>query len=799
MRIIECYIENFGKLSAYTHKFSSGLNSTLAENGWGKTTLSVFIKSMFYGLNTERRQALDENDRKKYAPWQGGRYGGSLTFTHGGKTYRIERSFGTKAADDVFRIVDADTGANSTDFSENIGTELFDIDAAGFERTVFLSEKNLSGAISNDSISAKLSDLVGTTGDVGAVSGALARLEERRKFYQKRGNTGEISLIRARISECESAIGDLERRRESLEEKERRLAELAARIRSLDENRAALQKELAAAKAESEQAAFREQYVKMRAEIMREKAEYAELERYFALGVPTQLEIDEVRDAARDAQALRSARSDYEPPELTELRAFFGRDTDFSEIESIKQVYRAERDAAAEAGAIETKLKFAEGELASELGGRIPSVKELDDCIAAFGSHKSRGIAIMLAVAAVIFGALSFITPYFLIGAIPMAIISAVIAIISHSRTKSAYAYASSLGISADPARLSVLRERVEDHLKVKALDGERLARILEEKERHTVRLSAYLSAYPHGAPDVASAISAIEEKYRRYYSLSEVSRAGENARAGIDVKIQILMQKVDEFGKKYRTSSQDPYEEVRTKLNAYLYAKRTLAKREDDLRSFAVLHGIKDSELAGEKSAKDTSDIIYAIDELESAILTARREEALLESQYASELSEVERIEYLSAERDGYREKLNASLENLEIIRRTMEFLSEASEAMTSRYIGGTKARFEHYLELIGDGGEFAMGTDFAVKKVDRGETRVAESYSKGTRDLYSFCLRLALSDALWSGELPFVMLDDPFASLDSNRLERAKALISNLAREKQVIYFTCSKERMI
>ena len=92
MRLIECYIENFGKYSAYTHKFKNGLNVIHSDNGSGKTTLSVFIKAMFYGLTAERKQSLDENDRKKYAPWQGGAYGGSLTFENGGKIYRIERN-----------------------------------------------------------------------------------------------------------------------------------------------------------------------------------------------------------------------------------------------------------------------------------------------------------------------------------------------------------------------------------------------------------------------------------------------------------------------------------------------------------------------------------------------------------------------------------------------------------------------------------------------------------------------------------------------------------------------------------
>jgi DNA repair exonuclease SbcCD ATPase subunit len=63
--------------------------------------------------------------------------------------------------------------------------------------------------------------------------------------------------------------------------------------------------------------------------------------------------------------------------------------------------------------------------------------------------------------------------------------------------------------------------------------------------------------------------------------------------------------------------------------------------------------------------------------------------------------------------------------------------------------------------------------------------------------RDVYAFALKLALSESLWDGELPFIVMDDPFTALDGERLERAKALVRRIAKEKQIIYFTCSKER--
>ena len=42
MKLISCYIENFGGLHQFSYDFTDGLNVILENNGWGKTTLAVF-------------------------------------------------------------------------------------------------------------------------------------------------------------------------------------------------------------------------------------------------------------------------------------------------------------------------------------------------------------------------------------------------------------------------------------------------------------------------------------------------------------------------------------------------------------------------------------------------------------------------------------------------------------------------------------------------------------------------------------------------------------------------------------
>ena len=66
MKLVSCYIENFGKLQAQSFDFSDGFNSVLQKNGYGKTTLANFIKAMFYGMSATTKKDLDQNDRRKY-------------------------------------------------------------------------------------------------------------------------------------------------------------------------------------------------------------------------------------------------------------------------------------------------------------------------------------------------------------------------------------------------------------------------------------------------------------------------------------------------------------------------------------------------------------------------------------------------------------------------------------------------------------------------------------------------------------------------------------------------------------
>lgn len=195
MQIKNIHISNFGKLHEMQMDFSEGLNVIIGENGWGKSTLAAFLKAMLYGMDATTKRSLMENERKRYKPWQGGAYGGSMEFEANGKSYRLERFFGTREREDKFALYDLATGLPSNDYSERLGEELFHIDRAAWERTCYLGQLNLGVAV-NDSLNARLTHVEEESGDMQNYEQAVRLLEDRMKYFRKTGNRGQIAKLR---------------------------------------------------------------------------------------------------------------------------------------------------------------------------------------------------------------------------------------------------------------------------------------------------------------------------------------------------------------------------------------------------------------------------------------------------------------------------------------------------------------------------------------------------------------------------------------------------------------------------
>lgn len=241
MNLIKCHIENFGRLSNVDFDFNKGVNSILEENGWGKTTLAAFIRCMFYGLAGSRKKEYIENERAQYQPWNDGFFGGEITFEVDGKTYIIRRNFGKKDKDATFQLVNASTGLDSSDYSENIGEELFGVDRASFMRTSFVDHTSLRYEGISSAISAKVSS-VSQRGDLENYDRSADKLTAYLNENSPTRKSGKLAKINESIKQLEydlSVEEDTSKRIQELRDKreveEKKLKSFEAASRSIGE------------------------------------------------------------------------------------------------------------------------------------------------------------------------------------------------------------------------------------------------------------------------------------------------------------------------------------------------------------------------------------------------------------------------------------------------------------------------------------------------------------------------------------------------------------------------------------
>ena len=181
MKLISLHITAFGGVADRDLSFGEGLTEIVDKNGAGKSTLAAFIKMMLYGLDGARANQ-EENEDRLYEPGQGGRFGGTLTLSHEGRTYRIERFYErvgkTKTPQESLTVIDLGTGLATDRLGSEPGRTLFGVDGPSFLRTAYLSSRAISAGKTPD-ISAKLGGSEGEEADMAQLEKALKLLDRK--------------------------------------------------------------------------------------------------------------------------------------------------------------------------------------------------------------------------------------------------------------------------------------------------------------------------------------------------------------------------------------------------------------------------------------------------------------------------------------------------------------------------------------------------------------------------------------------------------------------------------------------
>ncbi len=735
MKLLSCHILAFGGIADRRIEFSEGLNEICDKNGSGKSTLAAFIKVMLYGPEGERKKTLSENERRLYAPWGGGRFGGSLTFSHEGKTYRIERFFDP----DELAVIDEATEKPTDRFGESVGEALLSVDADSFLKSIYLSSRGIRPSATTR-LTAKLTDLSGEIWDLGSYDGADRLLEERRK---------EIALVRGRgglLADAEDRLyalrekqrdGENARGRALLanEEKKRQEA-ILARVR---EEKAAAEALLLRLHRQNAEKGQRELSLRLKGEITAGKEALAALLARFPMGLPTEEEERALHTAAEEERRLLSAYNDA-------LRERKGEEEKYPSAPPTQADYEKLSSLLAKEEEMKTKL-YNETREAKEK----PAKK----------AGASRALPLALGGGLLLAALLLFKTS---------SLLAAFLLCLAVATVGSTFLFTKSEPAPEKDAPPSLPTEGAL-HEVGEAIDA-LLSRFFEAGVEHSraasllngalMRLSLLGEAAERAKDKYGVAKQTCETLFAPYASLGEASEAILAALRGAKQEKATLEGLIKE--KEKTLSSLPPMAEE---------GPLALDTTEEELS--ALCQALTDTERrATEEAARQGAN--------------AEKENALAEE-----------LPLLLAEIEECEEEIASLKEKKGILDKTRELLKEAKATLETRYLSGVRERFAHYAAALSPSLlEFTLDTDLSIGLMREGKSRESGYFSSGWQAMIEICLRLSLLDALYPEGRPPLILDDPFALLDEENLALAKQLLSSLP-EGQILYLTAHESRSL
>lgn len=823
MRLIRCYIENFGKLEDFTYEFSDGLNVIQEENGWGKTTFGVFIKAMFYGLEYAPRRKTAENERRKYEPWQGGNFGGSLELEVKGRQYRIERYFGKRDKEDSFKLYDMKTGLLSSDYSERIGEEIFRIDVVSYERSTYIPQNGI-GISMTDSINAKLSNLVENGNDINNYENAYARLEEHLKEYKKTGGRGKIAQLQEKLHTKQEEIEECKYKADGMHLKEEQIEEQLIQRRDLERKRKSLKAEILKASTQKEQAAKWQHYESLKKRVEATEKQKRPYDEIFRNGLPNETQLKDLEQQVElltgleQERALAHLNEEEEKqlevldnffaagcPEMPQIEMYLGESGESAKIkdEMIRLRTRLEMlDAQKEKEEQRRQSESTQQREAQHL--QLEAIREKEE--------NTKRWLLRLGILAGVFGMAFFLLPFpYWIGVIGIAagVVLLLLSLLYKTKLPAQEETAFEPVQTEEQEHEAYRKEQEELESELAHLDAQEK----EMKEHYRVFVEQF--AIRDSEENPVQVLTEIKAKALEYQNLS--AREAERGEQFKRLEEQItevcfrLRCTFTAISPKYVEDEnlRVGYEQLLTDRKQYLHLDEELAESRKELQDF-----IESNQGISFDTANQAEQTSVQPEELQTVSL-----EALQEQEKENEMQ----IEAINEKINSYRKDMDAmsvivdmqtdfeeELEALQnemteaqyrcgILEKTMQYLKDAKEKFSTHYMGAMQKGFQKYAALMNSGENLDIRLDVQLdaQRAVGGAFKGSEYFSTGNRDFIGICIRLALIDALFEEEKPFIILDDPFVNLDDEKVKNAKQLLQEIGKEYQIIYLVCHSSR--
>lgn len=857
MKLLRCHVENFGILSDFDLTFTEGLNVLCRENGFGKSTLAAFLKAMFYGLPKTRAKA---SERKRYDPWQGGKYGGFLEFEYRGNQYRVTRYFGKK--EDSFSLTDLTNRTESTAFSEKLGEELFQLDADSFARSTFVPQLSDREITATTSIRAKLTNLVEDTNDLNNFDTAMKKLQEYRKSLKLfKGEGGQTAQLRRECRELEASIHTTAEKKEPLEAVCQQIDALNREKNEKTAQQAFLREQIRQADARKALHLQQENLERLRGQVRGREKELAGLDEQYPKGYPSlealETQKENLTRALHARQRMESRAtanadgiSEEEREELSALNRLFSQGVPGEEALEGWEKLRQERDIclhSREAGGLSAqeqadyrylKKTFAQGapeiaqiQEAQRQSGRIAQLQSLQHT-KTDRPVRDRTIVQMIAGSVLLlFGLVMLAMKLPLLGGCALALGGGVLLLGVFAGKRSAAA--ANAAAEAEARELADLQRQLSAFLGRYGMDAsdpeEKLAALLTDRQRYldlSRRNTEWAEQRRQTEARLGQIQSTLQQTFEKYYP-SECYDDGfiKKLREAVERYRHLNWRVAEERERRSRENDQDRQEvrqatdAVQQFLEAFGLSGQTasecLQKAQADVHRRKLLC----EELENAKNALD--DFLKKNGDVGPAQQNVLPEAEVLEQQERLTQARLDELEQELQQARAQRKNLQASVECIpewedrltaleddlreaerkcDLTDRTMALLEKAKDALANSYMDKIEQGFRSYTQQLCPRqlGSVMVDKDLQPHIDVRGAAREVESFSAGLADSILLCMRLALVDALFGEETPFLILDDPFVNLDDEHTRRALAMLQEMAETHQILYLVCNTGRV-
>lgn len=722
----------FGKLQKQTLELGDGLNIIESANEGGKSTWAAFLRAMLYGIDTKERDKKGSiAEKNRYQPWAGGAMEGSAEISWQGKEITLRRTTPRPNAPmGKFEAVYTGTEEPVPELTGDMaGERLTGVGREVFERSAFVGQSSLS-VDSAPELERRVAAIVTSGQEDVSYSQAEKRLREWRNRRQSNLKNGLIPKLEEERTQVREKL-------ERLEGAARQAAGTRAELTVLEGERAALEGELQAHR-QAGNAARRAQYE------------------------AAQAELTEARAALEAAQAERTRHG--VPPGEEALRAAQGDLSYLNTLEAnIKQAKREAEEAGAPAEVIEHPVfqgmdpaavkvraeadaKAAQSHrMDAESGGMTPEVRMLFICILL-----AAGLGLALA-------GLVFHSNPILMAVIGGAALIALVAVgVYHivtgwQRSMRIFKMLDSYGAREGKEIIAQAKdyiarweeaEAARTECAVRAVSQERLE---AEREELAEQLLTFAREFAPEVTDLFGVSAAIS----RALKLQEQEKSA-----------QLRLDSAQRVFDALSAQGEPPAEEEEA-----------------------------GSAVSPDRPPQETAARLSAV---QGEIARLNSEAAMAQGEMNT-LGDPAALQARLGELEGELERRRAEYEALDL---ALDALGEANAQLQARFSPALNEAAGELLHRL-TGGKYdrvSLTRQFEALAAGPGDPapHKALTLSQGTADQLYLAVRLAVCKLALPPHTPLV-LDDALVNFDDERMKLALALLRELAKDTQILLFTC------